>query len=88
VAFSVSEVLAKILQGWHLNLEAVLAEADRIKAQYPDLTDRINAFEDWLIAQVKPHLDPAKIANTLRGVAADIMSGMSGVDHDAWRGSV
>jgi hypothetical protein len=88
MAFVIGDVLAKILTGWGLNLAAVLAEAERIKAQFPDLAARIEALEAWLRTQVSPNLDPATIANTIRGIAADIVSGMSGVDSDAWRGSV
>ena len=85
MAFTINDLLAKILSGWGLDLSKVLAQAEAVKAKYPDLTDRINAFEAWLSAQVP---DSVSVANTIKGIAADIISGASGVDPKAWRASV
>ena len=85
MAYTIDGAIAKILEGWGLVLTDVLAELARVKASFPDLNDRISAFEQWLISKV-PNAE--KLKNTLRGIAADLVSGASGVDADAWRGSV
>jgi len=86
--FTIAEVIAQLLTGWGLNVAKVLAEAQRIRDQYPDLAPRIDAFEAWLRVKLDPVLDVEKFKNMIRGIATDIMTGLSGVDHDAWHGSV
>ena len=86
--FALNDFFVKLLSGWGIAVDAALAEAERIKGQFPDLAPRIDAFEAWLREKAGPALDPVKMAGTLRGVATDIMSGVSGVDPGAWRGSV
>lgn len=58
-------------------------------AEYPDLSTRADALAAWLsqtIAEAQPGLDPVSMANTLRGVAQDIVNGASGVDPGAHHG--
>lgn len=58
-------------------------------AEYPDIKDRADALAVWLqqtIAEANPELEPEKMANTLKGIAQDIVSGTAGVDPGAHHG--
>lgn len=55
-------------------------------AEYPDLKERADALAAWLgttISEAAPELDPASMANTLKGIAADVVHGAAGVDPQA-----
>lgn len=57
--------------------------------EYPDINDRADALAAFLSKTLKesaPELDPAKMKNTILGVARDVVSGDAGVDHDSWGG--
>ena len=58
-------------------------------AEYPDLQARTDALAAWLtttLAEASPELDPATMANTIKGIASDIVHGTAGVDPGAWQG--
>ena len=54
--------------------------------KYPDLKERTDALASWLTAtlvEASPELDPERMANTIKGIAADVVSGAAGVDPEA-----
>ena len=58
--------------------------------EYPDLEDRTDALADFLkstIAEAQSGLDPATMANTLKGIAADVVNGNAGIDREAGGGA-
>jgi len=57
--------------------------------EYPDLQSRTDALATWLqktLGEIAPELDPATMANTIKGIAADIVHGTAGVDPGAFHG--
>ncbi len=77
---------------WLLNkgvaVQGASEELARIREQYPDSADRIDAFQAWLTEKLAPTHDVAGMVNTLRGIAIDMVNGTSGVDPDASMGSL
>jgi len=58
-------------------------------AEYPDLQDRTDALEAWILktlSETAPELDQATMANTVKGIAKDIVIGTAGVDPGAFHG--
>lgn len=58
--------------------------------QYPDLEERTKELAEFLkttIAEAHPALDPAAMANTLKGIAADVVNGNAGIDREAGGGA-
>ena len=86
--YTIGEVIAKILEGWGIDVARIIAEAERIRQTFPDLDAQIGALEAVLMDILAPVLDVEKFKNLIRGIAADIMTGLTGTDPDAWRGSV
>jgi len=88
MAFTIAAAIEKALAGLEIDRGAALAQAEKLKAEYPDAAAWLEQYEGWLTAQLAPALDPASLAATLHGIAQDILSGMTGADPQAWRGSV
>ena len=89
MGFDLLEFVAGMLGG--LNLDDISAKASawlREKgAEYPDIKDRTDALEAYLkgtLIESTPNLDPARLANTIKGIASDIVNGTAGVDPDSW----
>lgn len=88
MSFNILGFLTGFLSGLdipHIESSAV-AWLETKGAEYPDLKDRTDAFAAWLqttIAEAAPELDPATMANTLKGIAEDIVHGAAGVDPQA-----
>lgn len=91
MGFDILTFLTKILGGLDvpgLDQKAAAWLTDK-GAEYPDIKDRADALAAFLsdtLTELAPELDPAKMRNTLIGIARDVVSGAAGVDHDAWRG--
>ncbi len=90
--FNILEFLKAFLGGLEVpDIENKAVEWLETKGEeYPDLQERTAALSDWLkvtIAEAQPNLDPAAMANTLKGIAADIVNGNAGIDREAGGGA-
>jgi hypothetical protein len=58
-------------------------------AEYPDVQSQTDALAAWItktLTEANPELDPATMANTIKGAASDIIHRTAGVDPEAWLG--
>ena len=91
MAFDLFSFLSKLLSGLAVGgLDArVLDWLNQKGQEYPDLKDRTDAlaaFITQVVTEATPELDPATMANTIKGIAADIVHGQAGVDPASWQG--
>lgn len=84
--FTISGFLSQIITGWGLTEAAVLAEADRIAALFPDIKAQEAKLTEWFHAQVSGLESTAY--NTVSGVVMDILAAKAGVNPKAWQSSV
>jgi hypothetical protein len=82
---TLASVFAQILTALGIDVKAVEDFLARSAAQFPDLKSRTDALAAFLESQVTNL--PVNVAATLKGLAADIAAGVSGVDPNAWKGS-
>jgi hypothetical protein len=88
MSFNLLQFLSMFLGGLKIDgiEQAAVTWLKEKGANYPDLSSRADALAAWLhttIAESTSELDPSKMAFTLRGIAADVVSGAAGVDHKA-----
>jgi len=90
VAFDLLKFLTMVLGGFGIaGLEAeAQKQLEKIKADYPDVSDQVSALESWLTDKLAGTTDVAKMTATIRGIAMDIVNGTAGIDPQAWQGSV
>jgi len=88
MAFSIDETLKRILAELGIAEAAAIAKLEEVIKNYPDIAGQVGALRDLLLSLASGTLDPAKIRNTLEGVAKDLLTGRTGVDPGAWTGSV
>lgn len=90
MAFDLTKFLTQVLGGMgiaglEVEAQGKLAE---IKQKYPDVGAQVDALHAWLTERLAGVTDVAKMANTLKGIATDIVTGAAGIDPKAWQGSV
>jgi hypothetical protein len=76
-----AEDASKLQQAVHdelLRLQGLSLPPDALVAQ----------MAAFIESHLSPHIDTSKLLATIQGVAADLVHGTSGVDPDAWSGSV
>lgn len=81
-----NDALKKLLEAVGVAPEKATAELKEIALKYPEGAERAAAIEALIAGYAVPAL--ADLPNTIKGIAQDISSGMTGVDPDAWAGSV
>jgi hypothetical protein len=91
--FDLLSFLTKLLSG--LDVDVIESDAKDWLAtkgqEYPDLKDKSDALSAYLserFAAVKPELDPAKIASTIKALVPELLSGETGIDPNAHHGMV
>lgn len=91
--FDLLTFISKLLGG--LDLDSIEAAGkDWLATQgqnYPDLNDKAEAASLFLsakLAEAKPELDPAKIAETVKTLIPELLKGETGIDPDSHHGMV
>lgn len=92
MGFDLLKFLTGMLGGLDVGAISTLANEWLLEKgkEYPDLKGRTDALAAYLgetLAETTPTLDPAQLANTIKGIAADIVGGTAGVDPDSWGGA-
>lgn len=83
-----NEILRKMIEVLGISQEKAIAELKDFAAKHPDEAERAAAIEAFIRANASPAIDPATLAATIAGIAKDVASGQTGIDPDAWAGSV
>lgn len=81
-----NDALKKLLEAVGVAPEKAIAELKELAAKYPEGAEREAAIEALITSYAVPALEG--LPNTVAGIAKDISSGMTGVDPDAWAGSI
>ena len=81
------DALKKLLEALGIPQEKAVAALKELAIKHPDEAERAQAIEDLIREYATPALDPAALKATVAGIAADISSGQTGFDPDAWAGS-
>jgi hypothetical protein len=86
---TIKDLLLKLLGPFGLGylVDELVAFLAGIAGQYPDTAAYEAAIVAWLKEKLGPVMDVEACLNTLKGIALDIASGMTGVDPGAWKGS-
>jgi hypothetical protein len=90
MSFTLKDLADKLLGGFGIGglVDKVLARLAELRTEYPDIAKQIDELEAFLVNEVRPYLDVTQMTATLRGIATDLATGQTGVDKDAWSGSV
>jgi hypothetical protein len=81
-----NDALKKLLEAVGIAPEKAVAELKEIIVKFPEGSEREAAIEALIAGYAVPAL--ADLPNTLSGIAKDIATGTTGVDPEAWAGSV
>jgi hypothetical protein len=88
MSYRISDTLEKIANGLGIARDNLQAAADRFATEYPDAESREKALVAWIHANADTALDPLHLANTIIGIAKDIIAGQGGTDPKAFAGNV